>query len=244
MFEDRVRILNETGRILLARFGGQALSLAEEADWQSDRIAALACDQFPSFRDIHRYRSLDVPILKRAQIFASDLAETMTRNKGPAIQARETLTAFADYRVPQILRHLGILLLDGTFERQIEAGELIPPSSDEETELRACTIHAVERMKAALLERRKVDMASWLVDEYLWYHSHDSDVVVQHHKDGHVVLLNREWRVENGKRRGPGRELFTARHEAGPAGGSNSGDAGRRVCSAGPRSGQADANHD
>ena len=182
MFEDRVRILNETGRLLGSRFSDEALNLAAEADYQADRIAALVCNAFPSFRDIHIYRSLDVAILKRAQLFASDLAETLARNQGPAIAGREKLTAFADYRVPQILRHRKILLLKPDLEERIEKGELIEASSPQEIELRACSIHAVELMVQALRERRQIDKPAWLVDEYLWYHSHDADVTNQHHR--------------------------------------------------------------
>lgn len=182
MFEDRVRILNETGQILGSRFRDEALNLAAEADYQADRIAALVCNTFPSFRDIHIYRSLDVAILKRAQIFASDLADTLTRNQGPAIAGREKLTAFADYRVPQYLRHLKILLLKPALEERIDRGDAIIASSPEEIELRACSIHAVELMVQALRERRQIDKPAWLVDEYLWYHSHDADVTNQHHR--------------------------------------------------------------
>jgi len=182
MFEDRVRILNETGRLIGSRFSDDALNLAEEAGFQADRIAALACSAFPSFRDIHIYRSLDVAILKRAQLFASDLADALARNQGPALAGREKLTAFADYRLPQILRHLKILRIESDLEERIEKGELIEASSPQEIELRACSIHAVELMVQALRERRGVDKPAWMVDEYLWYHSHDADVTNQHHR--------------------------------------------------------------
>ncbi|HSW46370.1 MAG TPA: queuosine salvage family protein [Phycisphaerae bacterium] len=182
MFEDRVRILNETGRVLLSRFSGDVQNMAAQVDFAADRIALLVCDAFDSFRDIHSYRGLAVPILKRAQIFASDLADAMARNGGPAVTNREALTAFADYRVPQILRHLEILVLDSRLEQRIETGDPIAASSEEEVELRACTIRAVELMVQALSDRRGADKPAWMVDEYLWYHSHDAGVTNQHHK--------------------------------------------------------------
>ncbi len=182
MFDHRVRVVNETGRVVLACYGGEPVHLVEQAGYHAAAVAARLADEFESFRDVHRYRDIDVPILKRAQIFAADLAGTWAANGGPRITELESLTAFADYRIPQVLRHLGILVLDAGFEARIEAGRLIPGSSDEEIELRTCSIWAVEEMCRALKARQDVEIPAWTLDEYLWERSHDPEVSVQHHR--------------------------------------------------------------
>lgn len=182
MFDERVRILNDIGRTTSDRLDGDPLKLVEAARFDAVRIACSLAETFESFRDVHAYNAKSVAMLKRAQIFAADLAVALRDNGGPCLVNLEGLTAFADYRIPQALRHLGIVKLDAGLERRIEAGELIAPSSDAEIELRACSIHAVDLMAQALASERAVRMPAWVLDEYLWERSHDPQVTVQHHR--------------------------------------------------------------
>lgn len=53
----------------------------------------------------------------------------------------------ADYIVPAVLRQLGVLKYSSTLASTIEANSQIVAGSEEEVELRACSIYAVEKMK-------------------------------------------------------------------------------------------------
>lgn len=182
LLQRRVGILNETGRILLDRFAGEAIRLVEDAKSDAVRIAAAVCGSFPSFRDIHSYKGRQIPILKRAQIFASDVAAAFEEIGAAPITNLEGLTAFADYRLPQALRHLGMMTLSNELESRIESELLIEPGSAEELELRAGAIGAVDLITQALRRKRRTDAPSWLVDEYLWNYSHHPEVMVRHHR--------------------------------------------------------------
>ena len=57
------------------------------------------------------------------------------------------LTMFADYRVPQILRSVGVLEYSTELSEKIDNYVEIIHGSLEEVELRACTIIAVEKLK-------------------------------------------------------------------------------------------------
>ena len=74
---------------------------------------------------------VEAAFLKRAQLCASLLDAIGAVNW---IDMHE-LTAFSDYRLPQLFRAHGILKLESELERRIEAGELIPEGSEEEVEL-------------------------------------------------------------------------------------------------------------
>jgi hypothetical protein len=182
LIADRVRILNETGEALLRTYDGQATRIAETAELYAYTIADLLARDFPSFRDISEYRGRSVAILKRAQIFAANLAENWARTGGPVVRGLENLTAFADYRIPQALRHLGILQLESGLAARIESKQLIAAGSAAEVELRACSVYAVQLMTQAVHERRGAAVPAWKLDEYLWHHSHDPEVTVQHHR--------------------------------------------------------------
>lgn len=58
-----------------------------------------------------------------------------------------SITIMADYIVPAVLRQLGVLRYSSTLASTIEANSEIGPGSEEEVELRACSVHAVEKMR-------------------------------------------------------------------------------------------------
>lgn len=83
----------------------------------------------------------------------------------------------ADYIVPAVLQQLGVLKYSSTLAKLIEANNEIDSGSEEEVELRACSIYAVEKMKELISEKsgkqvwlNSFDIASNLVIVYFfWY---------------------------------------------------------------------------
>ncbi|MGB9623740.1 MAG: queuosine 5'-phosphate N-glycosylase/hydrolase [Phycisphaerae bacterium] len=181
MLNERAAIVREIGCNLSETYGGSFLKLLEAAGYDAAEIARTLARTFPSFADRAECEGQTVWILKRAQICAADIAVAMKAAGGPEITGLERLTAFADYRLPQALRHLGIMRLEQGLEERIERGDEIPAGSREEIELRVHTIHGVERMHQALAARG-IEKAVWLIDEWLWQRSHEKDVEVQHHR--------------------------------------------------------------
>ena len=58
-----------------------------------------------------------------------------------------SITIFADYIVPAVLRELGILKYESNLCCSIDSNREIVPGSEEEVEIRACSVHAVEKMR-------------------------------------------------------------------------------------------------
>jgi hypothetical protein len=56
----------------------------------------------------------------------------------------------ADYRVPQILREKGVLQYAPGLAARVDGLEEIPAGSEAEVEVRAATVVAVERLRAAV----------------------------------------------------------------------------------------------
>ena len=110
-----------------------------------------------------------------------DLSLGWSRRGVGGLERLGELTAFADYRMPQILRHCGILTLSPTLADAIEARRELPAGSREEIELRAATVQAVEAMRAALARQGRA-APSWRIDFDLWLASHSSDIRIDHHR--------------------------------------------------------------
>lgn len=136
------------------------------------RLAQEIISTLPSFRDIAAWTSpdrhappIEVRFYKRAQILVADLAGALQRQV--AFTDLEQLTAFADYKVPQVLRHHGILRYGDCLEAMVRARLHIPSGSAEEVEIRAATIWACELIRQALATRGHSFTAS-NVDWLLW----------------------------------------------------------------------------
>lgn len=80
----------------------------------------------------------------------------------------DRLTCFADYRIPQLLRGRGVLLYEPALAQAVDAKQMIPAGSTHELEIRACTVTAVEALRALLLERHAVRLTSIELDWRLW----------------------------------------------------------------------------
>jgi hypothetical protein len=119
----------------LGRFLGErsALDLVAEAGGSAERLATALARGMRFFDDRGFY--------KRAQIAANDLALAGIAD----FHDLDRLTIFADNLVPHVLRVDGVLRYDPSLAARIDAGELLPQGR-EEREIRACAVHACERL--------------------------------------------------------------------------------------------------
>jgi len=133
--------LQELGARVRDEAGGAYLTLARSGEGSAVALVQRLAT-WPTWQDVSFYDREPVPFFKRAQIAAADLALI---GLAPAGDLSE-LTLFADNLVPHVLRLDGILEVDPALVARIEREELLEHGSPEEVELRACALHAVERL--------------------------------------------------------------------------------------------------
>jgi hypothetical protein len=165
--EQRVQNLNELGRALLGEYNGKASELVASAGESAIALVRILYRRLSSFRDVAKYRGHQVPFYKRAQILAADLNGAFQGRKWGRFNDMDKLTAFADYKLPQVLRHLGILRYSPELADKIEQRILIEAGSREEVEIRANTIWAVELMRQEL-EKMGKGLRAFEIDWILW----------------------------------------------------------------------------
>ena len=144
------------GRHLVERHRGSFEALLEAAAHDAERLAGLLAE-IPFFDDVHDYRGLRVPLYKRAQIAPADLELSVG-----GIRGLDRLTMFADNLVPHVLHLDGVLAFDEILAERIEREELLSSGSEEEVEMRACAVHAVELIRA------EVGRTAMELDHLLW----------------------------------------------------------------------------
>ncbi len=170
LFAERLSNAREVGRILRDRYDGRFANVVEDAGYDAVALALGVERDFSSFADVAEWRGSPVPFLKRAQILVADL-RAITGGVGiGAIRGMERLTAFADYKLPQRLRALGVLVYVDELAQAVDNYTLIPAGSEPEIEIRAATIWAVEALRRALARHGSDHTASEL-DGRLWVES-------------------------------------------------------------------------
>ena len=160
------RAFADLGDLLLRRWDGRFAGPIEDAGGSAEKLVDLLTEM-PLYRDVARYEELRVPFYKRAQITASDLAQAFGGRGPGAFRDLDELTLFADNLVPHVLRVSGALVYAPALAARIDAGDPIASGSAEEVEIRACALHAVERLSAACGERRFA-IVPHALDHLLW----------------------------------------------------------------------------
>lgn len=175
LFPARVVNLHELGRGLLLAYpdANPVETLVRDAGRSAARLVERVVATFPSFDDVATYNGRPVRFYKRAQILVADLHGAFGGQGLGAFDDLEVLTAFADYKVPQVLRRLGVLVYDEALAGKVDNRVLIPMGSPEEVEIRAATVWACELIRRAVAARGKplrafeVDWALWLAGQEL-----------------------------------------------------------------------------
>ncbi|MDQ7821906.1 MAG: queuosine salvage family protein [Candidatus Eremiobacteraeota bacterium] len=167
LFRERLQNLREAGSALITHFDGSFAALVESAGHDALALAGEVARHFPSFNDEALYRGEKVYFFKRAQILVSDLAGTFSGREWGFFHNLERLTAFADYKIPQVLRSLGILSYSAPLASKVDTRIFLPAGSPEEVEIRAATVTAVERLKERLNEKGR-PLSACEIDWILW----------------------------------------------------------------------------
>lgn len=187
---ERTRKVQEVGRVLGACFQGKAAELVRTAQGSSERLVELVVANFPGFRDEAVYRGEQVFFYKRAQIFAADVwaaygRRVCTKDSPAAFAFHDVdrLTMFADYRVPQILRARGALVYTPALAAAIDARQELAYGSEEEVEIRAATVQAVEGLREALAGIGRPGVPSVVLDWLLWQEGENQrETLPPHHR--------------------------------------------------------------
>jgi hypothetical protein len=179
MLDEKCAVLNEAGRVLVARYGGRfrhfvatcSPRLYDAGNGLVERLVT----EFPRFDDVSRYHGHEVTFYKLAQLAFWMLHCGLRRRGGFRIDDLSSMTAFADYIVPVALRVMGILVYTPDLDRRIAAGAEIPRDSDEEIEIRAHTLHATALLTEEVNALRPPDRQVVIpqIDARLWmaYHA-------------------------------------------------------------------------
>jgi hypothetical protein len=163
LLAERCRILREVGACVNKRFDGDFSNVVKSADGDAIRLLGAIVTSFPSFEDSSTLEGERVYFYKRAQLLVSDIDQQFFGS----LDRVDELTACADYVIPMVLRHAGVLEYSRELSEMVDTGIDIQRDSLEEIEIRASTIIAVEMIKEEL-NRKCPGITSMEINDYLW----------------------------------------------------------------------------
>lgn len=121
---------------------------------------------FSNFRDISIYKGQEIYFFKRAILLVGDLILNVLSIK-EKVRNDDNMLGCADYKIPQVLRHLGILEYSDELADIIDSEQIIEHDSEMEIEIRANMLYAIELIKNKLYQKGII-MNSVQIDNALW----------------------------------------------------------------------------
>lgn len=173
LLSERQAILNRVGNVITDSFEGSILNVLERFSGGAVELQQYVVDAFaPAFDDSYEYKGREVVFNKRAQALVESLHSVFRGTGYGNIREIESLTALADYIIPNLLRSLGILEYSNELCALIDSESLLERGSEAEIEIRAATVWAVELIRMELA-RRGVRCSAKSINDYLWVSGRD-----------------------------------------------------------------------
>ena len=123
-------------------------------------------NNFSNFNDISIYKGKKVYFFKRAILLVGDLIENVKSIK-KKVKNDSNMLGCADYKIPQVLRHLGILEYNEELAQIVDSKQQLKHDSEMEIEVRANMLYALELIKNKL-HQKGIEMNSTQIDNILW----------------------------------------------------------------------------
>lgn len=181
MIDERLMNLLIAGQVLDSKYNGSPINLIKKVKNNAAGLADELAYNFSFFCDVGKHNGFDVWFLKRAQLMSKMLKDYFNGEGIGHFKDMDKLTLFADYRLPQILNTLGILVYSTNLEEKLSNEVEILSGSPEEIEIRAATVQAGELMKLELAKKiPSITCAN--IDTFLWLKSRNLESRLPHHR--------------------------------------------------------------
>ena len=186
LIKERVSCLHEIAEVLNQKYESSFVNCIKQCEafgnQKAQKLLDLIRNEFPCFRDEAEYNpqadlpAFKVSFMKRAQILIADIWTLFEGKELGQFDDINSITMFADYRIPQSLQYFGALKYSDELIKELNKPEqVMEHGSIYEIEIRGCSIEAVNRIVAKsqkLLATVDVHISKHLncviVDYFLW----------------------------------------------------------------------------
>jgi YHS domain-containing protein len=178
--KERWRGVKLVSKVLSRKYNGDSRKFVKSAKDKFSILVPKIYKELPTFDDIAEYGGKKIYLLKRAQILACDICFAFGNKEIGHFVDLDYLTVMPDYKLPQILFHWGVLSYSYELAGKVNNKVLIPVGSEEEVEIRAATVWAVEYLKEELAVLGR-NFHSYELDWILWAESQKEKMQNNYH---------------------------------------------------------------
>ncbi len=145
LLKERHEMLSSIGKTLVEKYQGRFHNFFAQASKDPVELTVQIAETFAGFDDVPTYKGKSVYFYKKAQLAVSDFVYNPLKLP-TGVSNTNDLTGWADYKIPANLRQLGILVYTDDLANRVDNKVLIPEKSEEEIEIRASQLIAVDRI--------------------------------------------------------------------------------------------------
>ena len=170
LFEERYNIITNVSKIVNEKMGGNFYKYIQNVTNDTE-LFEIIISNFPSFKDERMYKGKTVYLYKLAQLLTSDILHIIEMKENKKVDYSHLLGC-ADYKIPQVMRGLGLIEYSEELSNIVDSKQLIQESSEYEVEIRANMLVVIDMIKAKLDNK----VCAIDINDYIWGQSKNKDI--------------------------------------------------------------------
>ena len=128
----------------------------------------------PYLKDVSIYQGESIYFYKRAQLMVSDILHIREYIEKVDVDYAN-LMGCADYKIPQVLNNLGVLIYSKDLDNKIMARHELKENSEEEIEIRACDLVVIDY----IYQKLNGKISRMDINDYLWLLGQDKKKITK-----------------------------------------------------------------
>lgn len=168
LFEERYSNIINMAKSINSNMDGNFYNYIKEIN-NDVKLFQILIANFEYFNDVSIYKKKMVYFYKLAQLLTSDILH-VREIKEKAVVDYSHLLGCADYKIPQVMRNLGILEYSSELEELIDNKKEVLKDSNYEIEIRASTISAINIINSKM----HGGFCPIMINDYVWLMGQDS----------------------------------------------------------------------
>lgn len=165
LFKERYNIIKNISQTVNSEMNGNFYEYIKNINSDTE-LFELLINKFPSLKDERTYNGQTIYFYKLAQLLTSDILHIRALKEN--IDADYShLVGCSDYKIPQVMRGLGLLEYNSELSELVDNKKELPENSIYEVEIRANMITVIDMIK----EKLEGKVCAIDINDYIWCQS-------------------------------------------------------------------------
>lgn len=172
LLNERYNIVKEISKIVNDKMNGNFYSYIKNVTTDTE-LFNIIITNFPCFKDERTYNKRSIKLYKLAQLLTSDILHIRELKENITVDYSH-LIGCADYKIPQILRGLGLITYSKELASVVDSKQEIEENSIYEVEIRATQLVITNKLKELLGNKAK----SMDINDYLFLQKNNKNIIL------------------------------------------------------------------